>query len=222
MMLVLTMIYKKLLEFRLYIAIALIITTIALSFTRYDGWWWFSLILAIIAVFSQLFFGPIRFIQEAVQAGDMETAKKHMKTVFFPQLLFKPIRQGFYMLKSNMAMADQDFEAAETLINKSIKSKSKVLGAGNEGSAYLQLGMIAIQNGKKSEAKKNLRLAMSKGLADKESKAAALIQLCGIELQERNTAQATNYFKKAKALKPQTKEIKDQIDQIEKHIHNRR
>ena len=214
MMLVLTMIYKKLLEFRLYIAIALIITTIALSFTRYDGWWWFSLILAIIAVFSQLFFGPIRFIQEAVQAGDMETAKKHMKTVFFPQLLFKPIRQGFYMLKSNMA--------AETLINKSIKSKSKVLGAGNEGSAYLQLGMIAIQNGKKSEAKKNLRLAMSKGLADKESKAAALIQLCGIELQERNTAQATNYFKKAKALKPQTKEIKDQIAQIEKHIHNRR
>ena len=197
MMLVLTMIYKKLLEFRLYIAIALIITTIALSFTRYDGWWWFSLILAIIAVFSQLFFGPIRFIQEAVQAGDMETAKKHMKTVFFPQLLFKPI-------------------------NKSIKSKSKVLGAGNEGSAYLQLGMIAIQNGKKSEAKKNLRLAMSKGLADKESKAAALIQLCGIELQERNTAQATNYFKKAKALKPQTKEIKDQIAQIEKHIHNRR
>ena len=172
-------------------------------------------------MFSQLFFGPIRFIQEAVQAGDMETAKKHMKTVFFPRLLFKPIRQGFYMLQSNMAMVDKDYVTAETLMNKSIKSKSKVLGAGNEGSAYLQLGMIAMQNGKKNEAKKNLRIALDKGLADKESKAAAYIQLCGIEMQSRRMAQATNLFKKAKALRPKTKELVDQIAQLEKHLNNR-
>jgi tetratricopeptide (TPR) repeat protein len=220
-MYILMNIYRRLLEYRLYIAIIILITTIILGFTKYDGWFWFSLILAGIAIGSHLFFGPIRFIQEAVQAGDMETAKKHINTVFFPRLLFKPIRQGFYMLKANMAMSDKDFGAAEDLMNKSIQSKSKVLGAGNEGNAYLQLGLIAVQNNKKMEAKKNLRLALEKGLADKESKAAAYIQLCGIELQSRRSAAATNYFKKAKALKPQTKEIKDQIVQLEKHIHNR-
>lgn len=220
-MLILTAIYKKILEYRIYIAIALLIVTVALGFTRYSGWFWFSLMLTVLAVFSQLFFGPIRFIQEAVQAGDMETAKKHMKTVIFPRLLFKPIRQGFYMLQSNMAMVDKDFATAETLMNKSIKSKSKVLGAGNEGTAYLQLGMIAMQNGKKNEAKKNLRLALEKGLADKESKAAAYVQLCGIELQSRRMAQATNLLKKAKQLRPQTKELTDQIAQLERHLNNR-
>lgn len=220
-MLILTTIYKKILEYRLYLCAVLIITTIALGFTSYSGWFWFSLMLTLLAVLSQLFFGPIRFIQEAVQAGDMETAKKHMKTVFFPRLLFKPIRQGFYMLQSNMAMVDKDFATAETLMNKSIKSKSKVLGAGNEGAAYLQLGMIAMQNGKKNEAKKNLRIALDKGLADKESKAAAYVQLCGIELQSRRMAQATNLLKKAKQLRPNTKELTDQITQLEKHLNNR-
>lgn len=221
-MLILTTIYRKLLEFRLYIGIALLIGTIALGFTKYDGWFWFCLFLTIVAIGSHLFFGPIRFIQEAVQAGDMETAKKHMKSVYFPRLLFKPIRQVYYMLQSNMAMVDKDYKSAEELMNKSIKSKSKVLGAGNEGNAYLQLGMIAAQNRKNNEAKKNLRLAISKGLADKESKATAYIQLAGLELQSRKFGPATNFFKKAKALKPQTKELKEQIAQLEKHIHNRR
>lgn len=219
---ILMTIYKKLLEFRFYIAIALIISTIALSFTKLDGWWWFSFILMFIAVGSHIFFGPIRFIQEGIQSGNMEMAQKHIKTVIFPRLLFKPIRQGFYMLQSNMAMQNKDFEGAEKLMNKSIKSSSKVLGAGSEGSSYLQLGMIAMQNGKRNEAKKNLRLALDKGLADKDSKATAYLQLAGIELQSRRFAQATNLFKKAKACKPTNPEIKSQLAQMEKHIHNRR
>ncbi|MFT6001443.1 MAG: hypothetical protein ACI95T_000192, partial [Flavobacteriales bacterium] len=113
---ILMTIYKKLLEFRFYIGIVLILSTIALSFTKLDGLWWFSLILMIIAVGSHIFFGPIRFIQEAIQAGDMESAEKYIKTVIFPRLLFKPIRQGFYMLQSNMAMANKDFEGAEKLM----------------------------------------------------------------------------------------------------------
>lgn len=221
-MMILMTIYKKLLEFRFYIGIVLILSTTALSFTKLDGLWWFSLILMIIAVGSHIFFGPIRFIQEAIQAGDMESAQKYIKTVIFPRLLFKPIRQGFYMLQSNMAMANKDFEGAEKLMNKSIKSKSKVLGAGSEGSSYLQLGMIAMQNGKKNEAKKNLRIALDKGLADRDSKATAYLQLCGIELQSRRFAQATNLFKKAKACNPTNPEIKSQLAQMEKHIHNRR
>jgi tetratricopeptide (TPR) repeat protein len=221
-MFILMAIYRKLLEFRLYIGVALLAITIGLSFTNYDGWWWFALILTIVAIGSHIFFGPIRFIQEAVQAGDYETAEKHIKTVYFPRLLFKPIRQGFYMMQSNIAMSNKDFEGAETLMNKSIKSNSKVLGANSEGSSYLQLGMIAMQNGKKNEAKKNLRIALDKGLPDKDSKATAYLQLCGIELQSRRFSQATNLFKKAKQLNPKTPELKEQIKLMEKHLNNRR
>lgn len=221
-MFILMLIYRKLLEFRLYIGLALLALTIGLSFTNYNGWWWFSLILTIIAIGSHVFFGPIRFIQEAVQNGDMETAQKHIKTVFFPRLLFKPIRQGFYMLQSNIAMVNKDFTGAETLMNKSIKSNSKILGATSEGSSYLQLGMIAMQNGKRNEAKKNLRIALEKGLPDRDTRATAYLQLSGIELQSRRFALATNLFKKAKQENPQSAEVKDQLKQLERHLNNRR
>lgn len=221
-MLILMSLYRKLLEFRLYIGLVLLAITIGLSFTNLNGWWWFSLILTIIAIGSHIFFGPIRFIQEAVQAGDYETAQKHIKTVFFPQLLFKPIRQGFYMLQSNIAMAQKDFQGAEKLMTKSIKSNSKVLGANSEGASYLQLGMIAMQNGKRNEAKKNLRIAIDKGLPDKESEATAYLQLCGIELQSRRFSTATNFYKKAKQLNPQTAELKEQLKLMERHLNNRR
>lgn len=221
-MLILMSLYRKLLEFRLYIGLVLLAITIGLSFTNLNGWWWFSLILTIIAIGSHIFFGPIRFIQEAVQAGDYETAQKHIKTVFFPQLLFKPIRQGFYMLQSNIAMAQKDFQGAEKLMTKSIKSNSKVLGANSEGASYLQLGMIAMQNGKRNEAKKNLRIALDKGLPDKESEATAYLQLCGIELQSRRFSTATNFYKKAKQLNPQTAELKEQLKLMERHLNNRR
>ena len=95
------------------------------------------------------------------------------------------------------------------------------MGDNSESSAYFQLGMIAAQNGNRNEAKKNLRLAIEKGALDKESKASAHLQLAGIELQSRKFSAATNHFKKAKALKPQTKEVQDQIAQMEKYIHRR-
>lgn len=217
-MVFLTFAYRKLLEFRFYIAIALILITTAFTFTQYNGWWWFLLSLTILAVGSHVFFGPIRFIQEAIQNEDFERAEKHINTVLFPKLLFKPVRQGFYMLKSNLAMVNKDLSSAENMINKSIKSKSKLMGA-NEGASYLQLGLIAIQNGNKQEGKKSLRLALEKGLPDIESKAAAYVQLGAIELQSRKVSQARNLLNKAKKLNPQSSEIKGHMKELEKHIN---
>lgn len=218
-MAVLIFIYRKLLEYRFYISIAMILITVGLGFTEYSGWFWFSLSLTILAVGSHLFFGPMRFIQEAIQNGDTETAQKHIKTVLFPRLLIKPVRQGFYMLQSNLAMTNKDFKEAETLMNKSIKSKSKILGAGAEGGAYLQLGLIAMQNGNRNEAKKNLRLALEKGLPDNESQAAAYVQLSAIELQSKRFSQSKNLLNKAKKLNPSTNEIKSHIKELEKYLN---
>lgn len=213
------LIYKKLLIYRLHIGAALLVLSGVLAYTKNWEWFWTTIILAIIAIGSHLFFGPIRLIQEAIQNNDMPLAQKHMKSVYFPRLLFKPIRQGYYMLKSNIAMNNQDFAGAETYMKQSLKSKSKLIGNESEGSSYLQLGMIAMQNNKRAEARKNLRIALDKGLPDKDSKAAALIQLCSLELQARKINLARNYFSQAKKLNPQTPEIKDQIKQMDKYIH---
>ena len=212
--------YKTLLKFRMQIAIVLLALAGILAFVGEWEWFWLCLGLGVIALASHLLFGPIRLIQDAIQEEDMETATKYMKTVKFPRLLIKPVRQGFYMLQSNMAMMNKDFASAETYMKKSMKSKSSIMGGNDsEGSSYLQLGMIALQKGNAKEAKKNLKIALSKGLPDNDSKAAAYLQLSSIEVQARQIKIGREYFKKAKALKPKAAEIKSQIAQMDKYIH---
>jgi len=205
--------------YRMQIAIGLLVITGIFAAVGEMEWFWLFLSLGLIALVSHLLFGPIRLIQDAIQEEDMETATKYMKTVKFPGLLIKPVRQGFYMLQSNMAMMEKDFASAETYMKKSMKSKSKIMGGDNEGSSYLQLGMIALQKGNTKEAKKNLKMALSKGLPDNDSKAAAYLQLSSIEVQARQIKVGREYFKKAKALKPKAAEIKSQIAQMDKYIH---
>ncbi len=211
--------YKKLLIYRLYIGIPLLIGAIALAFVG-DNWGWFTLCLTLglIAVVSHFLFGPLRLIQEAVEAGDMDAANKYLNMVQFPRLLIKPVRQGYYMIKSNLAMQNKDFNTAEGYLKESIKSKSSIAGQEFEGASYLQLGMLAMQKGDRKEAKRNLRQALSKGLPDDDSMAAALLQLASIEIQGRQLKQGKEYFKKAKKLKVQNPEIKEQLVQMGKYI----
>jgi len=75
-----------------------------------------------------------------------------------------------------------------------------------------------MQKGDRKEAKRNLRQALSKGLPDDDSMAAALLQLASIEIQGRQLKQGKEYFKKAKKLKVQNPEIKEQLVQMGKYI----
>lgn len=211
--------YKKLLIYRLYLGVPLLLGAIALAFVG-DNWGWFTLCLTLglIAVISHFLFGPLRLIQEAVEAGDMEAANKYLNMVQFPRLLIKPVRQGYFMIKSNLAMQNKDFNTAEGFLKESIKSKSSLAGQEFEGASYLQLGMLAMQKGDRKEAKRNLRQALSKGLPDDDSMAAALLQLASIEIQGRQLKQGKEYFKKAKKLKVQNPEIKEQLVQMGKYI----
>ncbi len=210
--------YKKLLIYRLYIGIVLLLGAIALAVMGQWGWFSLVLTLGLVAVISHFLFGPLRLIQEAVQANDMEAANKYINMVQFPNLLIKPVRQGFYLIKSNMAMTNKNFTEAEGYLKQSIKSQNSVTGQEYEGASYLQLGMIALQKGERKEAKRNLKTALAKGLPDDDSMAAALLQLSSIEIQARQLKAGRDYFRKVKKLKPKTKEIKEQIVQMEKYI----
>ena len=68
------------------------------------------------------------------------------------------------------------------------------------------------------QAESYIRQALRKGLPDKENEAAAYLQMCSLMMNKREFRAAKDFFRKAKALKPTTKQIVDQIKQLEKYI----
>jgi len=75
--------------------------------------------LAVIGLFSHFFIGPMRLIQEPMENGDVEAVEKILKSIWFPGLLYKPIRSTYYTVKGNLAMMAQDFDTAEKHLKKS-------------------------------------------------------------------------------------------------------
>jgi Tfp pilus assembly protein PilF len=87
-----------------------------------------------------------------------------------------------------------------------------------EGANKLQLGMMAMQKGDLKAGEGYIRQAIRAGIADKESQAVAFLSMCQIYMNKREFRAAKDFFRKAKALKPTTKQVVDQIKEIEKYI----
>ncbi len=136
----------------------------------------------------------------------------------FPNLLIKPVRQGYYMLQSNFDMANQDLASAEANIRKSLANKSDMLGTSQEGISYLQLGGISLQKGDNKEALKNLKLAVQKGLPDDDNLGTAYLQICTIYAQRREIKVAKEYLRRANALKIKNEELKKQLKEVNKQM----
>ena len=187
--------YNLLIKYRLWIGIALVAAGVYVNYSA-SFWPAFPLYLVgLVLVAGHIFFGPLRLIQEYMENGDMDGAEKVLASIKFPNLLYKPIRSVFYTLKGNIAMMKQDFDGAEKMMKKG-----------------LDLGMPM------KEAESYIRGAIRKGLPDKENEAAAYLQMCSLMMNKREFRAAKDFFRKAKALKPTTSQIVDQIKQIEKYI----
>ena len=139
-----------------------------------------------------------------------------MDSIWFPNILYKPIRSTYYTLKGNLAMMNQDFDSAEKHMKKSLEIGSAMPEA--EGANKLQLGMMALQKGDMKNGESYVRQALRAGIPDKESQAVALLSMCQIFINKREFKAAKDYFRRAKALKPTTKQVVDQIKEIEKYI----
>ncbi len=206
-------------RYRLILGIVFLIAAIAVNY--YTGFWpsFIIYLVAVISIFGHFFFGPLRLIQEYMEAGDMEGAENILNSVKFPALLFKPIRSVYYTLKGNIAMMKQDFDGAEKMMKKGIDlGAGSSMMQGSEGASLLQMGMLAMQKNNFKQAESYIRQALRKGLPDKENQAAANLQMCSIMMNKREFRAAKDYFKKAKALKPSTAQLADQIKQMEKYI----
>lgn len=211
----------KILRFYILYRLPIIIVLIALGIIAniYDDIIsaWICYTLAGISLLLYFLVGTMRLVQEAVTEGDVEAASRYMKQIKFPRLLFKPIRSGYYMLQSNLALATDDFTNAEASIRKSLKTKSSIVGD-VEGANLMQLGFIQLKKGNAKEARLTLLQAVKAGIPDKESLAATYMQLCSLEIQRHQNKIAKEYFRKAKELKPKSEELVKQIQMMQKSI----
>ncbi len=208
--------YNLIIRYRLPLGILFLVLAVVTNI--YGGFWpaFLPYLLGAVLIFGHFFFGPMRLIQEHMEAGDMEGAEKIINSIRYPGLLYKPIRSVYFTLRGNMAMMKQDFDSAEKMMKKGLDLGMPMKEA--EGASLLQMGMIAMQKSDLKGAENYIRSAIRKGLPDKENEAAAYLQMCSIMMTKREFRSAKDFFKKAKALKPNTPEIVSQIKQIEKYI----
>jgi tetratricopeptide (TPR) repeat protein len=188
-------------------------------FTHTQAGFWPSFVLyliAIVLVVGHFIFGPMRLIQEHMENGDMAGAKKVVDSIWFPKLLIKPVRSVYYTIKGNLARVDQDYASAEKHMKMSLEMGMPMKEA--EGANKLQLGMLSMQKGDMKQAESYIRAAIRSGLPDKENESAAYLQLSSIMINKREFKAGKEFFRKAKALKPTTPQIADQIKQMEKYI----
>jgi tetratricopeptide (TPR) repeat protein len=212
-------ILNQYIKYRLVLGFIFLILAITVNW--YTGFWpaFIIYLIAIISIVGHFMFGPLRLVQSYMETGDMEGAEKILNSIRFPNLLFKPIRSVYFTLKGNIAMSRQDFDTAEKLMKKGMDLGSgSSLMQGTEGASLLQMGMLAMQKNNLKEAESYIRQAIRKGLPDKENQAAAFLQMSSIMINKREFRAGKDFFRKAKALKPTTPQIVDQIKQMEKYI----
>ena len=160
--------------------------------------------------------GPMTLIQGYMESGDMDGAQKLLSKVKFPTLLYKPVRSSFYMLQANFSTMGDDLDLAEAQLRKGLETGMPEKEY--EGTAYLQLGAIAMKKGQTKEAYENLRKAVKIGLPDKDNEATAYLQLSSICIQRRDFRNAKIYFNKAKACKPTNVQVAEQVKEMAKYI----
>jgi tetratricopeptide (TPR) repeat protein len=204
--------------YRIPLAIALIGLGVWMTIQMKHGIWvsWIFFLVAILMIVAHFMIGPITLIQKHMEEGDVEGAQALLARVKRPNLLYKPIRSAYYMLKSNFSTMNENFDDAEADIRKSLEAG--IDDKNVQGGAYLQLGMIAYKKGNKKEAYESLKKAIQLGLPDKDSEASAYLQLCSICGERRDFKGMKLYYQKAKACKPKNEMVVGQIKELDKYI----
>jgi tetratricopeptide (TPR) repeat protein len=210
--------YNLLIKYRFYLGIAALFIGLFLQFTGLGDIWaaiiFYSLF--VIAIFTHFFIGPMRLVQEPMENGNMEEVEKIISSIWFPNLLFKPIRSTYYTLKGNIAMMNQDYDSAEKHLKKSSSIGSTI--ADNDSSNKLQLGMMSLQRSNFKEAEKYIKAALAKGIPDKESEAMAHLGMVQVYMNKREFRAAKEFFRRAKNCKPKNEQVVSQIKDLEKYL----
>ncbi len=208
--------YNLLIRFRLQLGLLLI--AIGIITNIYASFWpaFPAYFIGVILIAGHFFIGPLRLIQTHLETGNIEGAEKVIKSIKYPNLLYKPVRSAYYTVRGQMAMMKQDYDGAETMMKKGLDLGSPMKEV--KGASLLQMGMISMQKGNIKQGENYIRQAIREGLPDKDNEAAAYLQMCNIMMNKREFRAAKEFFRKSKALKPSNPEIIKQIKEVEKYI----
>ncbi len=209
--------YNIIIKYRFWLSILVVLIGVALNLTGTGFWPTFPIyFLALIGFASHFFIGPMRLIQGPMEAGDIEEVERILASIWFPALLYKPVRSTYYTILGNLAMMKQDFDSAEKHLKMSSSLGSPMPEA--DGANKLQLGMMSMQKGDLKQGETYIRAAIRAGIPDKESEAVAYLSMCQIFMNKREFRAAKDFFRRAKACKPKTQQVLDQLKEIEKYI----
>jgi tetratricopeptide (TPR) repeat protein len=203
---------------RIPVAIILVILGILITMQVKHGVWisWIFFLAAILTVVAHFMLGPITIIQKSIEDGNVEDAQFLLSKVKKPEWLYGPVKSAFYMLRSNFATLNEDFDLAESEIKKSLSSGNTQKEY--EGSAYMQLGTIALKKGNKKEAYEHLKKAIQLGVPDKDSEAGCYLQLASVCAERRDFKGVKFYYTKAANCKPKDKNIIAQLTQLKTYL----
>lgn len=210
------MVRKLFLKYRLYLGIVFLLLGVWLTFTIGIAISWLFFLVALILIFTHFFLGPLGLAQEYLENADLEGAAKILDKVKYPGLLYKPIRSTYYFLRSIIASTNQDLDGAEDAMKKSVSLGTPMKEV--QAQSYFQLGTISYQKSNLRAAEDYLKKAVNAGLPDNESKAAAYLQLASIAMNRRDFKNVRRYHKMAKEQRPKTKEVVEQLKQLDKYI----
>ena len=208
--------YNFIIKYRF--ALSLVAVALAVLVNITSGFWpsFILYFIALVGLFTHFFIGPLRLIQAPMEQGNIQEVERLLNSIWFPSLLYKPIRSTYFTIKGNLAMMNQDFDTAEKHLKRSSELGAAMPEA--ESSNKLQLGMMALQKGDFKNGESYIRAAIRAGFVDKESEAVAYLSMCQIFMNKREFRAAKEFFRKAKALKPTSKQVIEQIKEIEKYI----
>lgn len=207
---------KFLVQFRIPIGILLIGLGIYLGMEV--TWWlgWLPILIGVLTILAHFLVGPVSLLQRYIEEGDVEGAQKLISSVKYPNLLIKPVRSAYYMIKANFSTMNEDLDTAEQEIRKGLETGST--DKQFQGTAYLQLGSIAYRKGNMKDAYESLRKAVKAGLPDPDSEATAYLQLSSICMQRRDFKGSKFYYNKAKNCKAKNEQILEQLAELKKYI----
>ncbi len=201
---------------RLWIGLLLIGLGIWSGIEIHWGLGWLPILIGVLTIVAHFLVGPITLVQRYFEAGDVEGVQKLMNNVKYPNLLYKPIRSMFFSFKSMLSTMNNDLDAAEADIRKSMASG--IQDKDMQATSYTQLGEIAYRKGNMKEAYSAFRKAVELGIPDGDGSAKVYINLAGICIQRRDYRGGKFYYNKAKSMKSKNAEIVNQLNEMKKYI----
>lgn len=210
--------YNFIIRYRFWLGLLSLVIGIVIQVTEIGDFWgaFTFYLLAFIAIFTHFFIGPLRLVQEPLEKGELEKVKKILDSIWFPALLFKPVKSNYYALKGNLAMMEKDFNTAEENLRKSAQTSGNMVD--NESVSKLQLGVLALQKNNYKEAAKYLREAIQKGFPDKDSEAMANLGMVQVYMNRMDFKTAKMYFRRAKSCGSKNEQVVAQIKDLEKYL----